>query len=127
MKKLNIPMNNDNRNVTPLGNGMHRDASNNSFMGGARENSANRIVEDKHLGPMALKNKVNQPGAPGMPRPISRYQQNLSAPSKRESTKGANDDYSDEDYEDNFDDANDNGEDAMDKIRKAMEKEKLKA
>ena len=73
MKKLNIPMNNDNRNVTPLGNGMNRDASNNSFMGGARENSANRIVEDKHLGPMALKNKVNVPGAPGMPRPVSRY------------------------------------------------------
>ena len=70
-------MNNDNRNVTPLGNGMNRDTSNTSFMGGgARENSANRIVEDKHLGPQALKSKVNQPGAPGMPRPISRYQQN---------------------------------------------------
>ena len=25
MKKLNIPMNTDNRNVTPLGNGMNRD------------------------------------------------------------------------------------------------------
>ena len=76
MKKLNIPMNNDNRNVTPLGNGLNRDASNNSFMGGARADSANRIVEDKHLGPAASKLKVNQPGVPGMPRPISRYQQN---------------------------------------------------
>ena len=34
------------------------------------------------------------------------------------------DDYSDEDYEENFDDAADNGEDEMDRIRKAMEKEK---
>ena len=51
----------------------------------------------------------------------------MSAPSKRESTKGA-DDYSDEDYEEGFDDAADeNGDDEMDKIRKAMEKEKLKA
>ena len=75
MKKLSIPMsNNDNRNVTPLGNGMNRDASNTSFMGGARADSANRIVEDKHLGPAALKLKVNQPGAPGMPRPISSFQ-----------------------------------------------------
>ena len=73
MKKLNIPVNNDNRNVTPLGAGMNRDASNTSFMGGARENSANRHVEDKHLGPMALKSRVNQPGAPGMPRPVSSF------------------------------------------------------
>ena len=37
-------------------------------------------------------------------------------------------DYSDEDYEDNFDDAGgDNAEDEMEKLRKAMEKEKLKA
>lgn len=76
MKKLNIPVNNDNRNVTPLGNGMSRDASNTSFLGGARADSANRIVEDKHLGPAALKLKVNQAGTPGMPRPMSRYQQN---------------------------------------------------
>ena len=69
-------MNNDNRNVTPLGNGLSRDVSNTSFMGGARDGSANRIVEDKHLGPAALKLKVNQAGTPGMTRPISRYQQN---------------------------------------------------
>ena len=59
MKKLSVPMNNENRNVTPLGNGLNRDSSNTSFMGGARENSANRIIEDKHLGPSALKLKVN--------------------------------------------------------------------
>lgn len=117
LKKSNIPVNNENRNVTPLGSGLIRDTSNASFMG-VREGSANRIVEDKHLGPAALKLKVNQPGVPGMPRPVSRYVQNQaqSAPSKREATKG-NDDYSDEDYEDNFDDAADNGVDEMERIR----------
>lgn len=38
---------------------MSRDASNTSFLGNAREGSANRIVEDKHLGPAAMKLKVN--------------------------------------------------------------------
>ena len=72
MKKLSIPMSNDNRNqMTPLGNGLNRDASSGSFLG--REGSASRIVEDKHLGPSGLKSRVNQPGVPGMPRPVSKY------------------------------------------------------
>ena len=72
MKKLSVPMsNNVNRNVTPLGNGLARDASSGSFMG--RDGSASRLVEDKHLGPATLKSRVNQPGVPGMPRPSSKY------------------------------------------------------
>jgi|APSaa5957512535_1039671.scaffolds.fasta_scaffold24675_2 hypothetical protein len=103
---LNIPIN-DMRNPTP--NGLYRDESNRSFAG-----SANRIVEDKHLGPSAMKAKV------GLPRPTSKM---LLSNSKRAETQ----DYSDEDYEDNFDDAADNGEDEMEKLRRAMEKEKKKA
>ena len=98
----------------------NRDSASNSLL---RNGSASRLVEDKHLGPKVMKQKVAQQveynkwnGGPGLPR----AQPNINA-SKRD------EDY-EEDYEEGFEDAHqNNGEDEMDKVRKAMDREKLKA
>lgn len=100
-------------------------------------------MEDKHLGPQIMKQKVKDgggydaygSGSGSANRPGSRMRaaQNGSAqgPSMssmklRQDTQ--NDDNSNEDYNEDFDDkVEDDGLDEMERIRQAMAKEKLKA
>ena len=111
--QLNVPS--GNRNAAN-GSALNRDSSRGGLN---RDGSANRLVEDKYLGPSIMKIKGD---GSNKPRPMSKMKLN-TAQKEREQTN----DYSDEDYEEGFDDANDDGLDEMEKIRNAMAKEKEKA
>ena len=63
---------------------------------------------------------------PNIPRPGSMAGGNSSA-KRQETAQSRADDYSDEDYEEGFEDNADGAEDEMEKIRRAMAKEKEKA
>lgn len=83
---------------------MQRDLSRGSLMN--RDGSANRLVEDTHLGPQMMKKKISSMNS--AQRPISKMKQNGPTPG---ASSRAPDQNSEEDYDEGgFDDVNEDAQ-----------------
>jgi hypothetical protein len=99
-----------------------------------RDGSLNKLVNEKHLGPSALKERkplANWPKENSNPS-SNNHKFDMSTPNKSKKELPPymkNDHQDDEDYEEGFEEGvvEDDGADEIEKLKLAMEREKLKA